>query len=192
MASVNVTFWTVNWYQRGTAGGYSHPSFWGAREISPTFIEIVTPAVVEFPILESAIPPDAPTNVPGNRDLAFDRQTLQFFRDQYGRVPMTTGIDAIRQACEIMLNMTAGEYFLDLDAGIPWFDRVLVKAPDLKAIEALLRSKLLGVPGIRAVTSLTLIFDRQNRTLSGQWVASSDLGEITAPIIPTSQTLLAP
>ena len=129
---------------------------------------------------------------PAVRDLQFDRKTMKVARDSNGRVPRTTGIDAIRQAVEIMLNLTQGEYFLDLDAGIPWFDRVLVKAPNLKAIEQLFRNKILAVPGVNEVTSLVLNFDRTTRRLSGSWSANTDLGEINAPIVPTAQALLAP
>lgn len=112
------------------------------------------------------------------RDIRFDNQTKQFVMAA-GGLTFTYDLDAVRQACEMVCNTFQGECFLDLDAGIPWFQQVLVKAPQLEAIKQMLRAKLLAVTGVNAITSLTLNFNKQDRTLRVDFTCNSDFGELT-------------
>lgn len=89
---------------------------------------------------------------------------------------------ALKQNVDIALNLHLGEFYLDLEEGVPYLDRILVKSPDLAAIKSILSNAILKVEGIVAVPSLVLDFDRGARTLSGTWSAQYDLTVINGTI----------
>jgi hypothetical protein len=117
------------------------------------------------------------TAAPKARALAFNLETGTFIRSN-GRITFVADRAAIGQAVAIHLQSFRGEWFLDIFNGLPYFDQILVKAPNMVAIEQTLRREIESVPGIKAVKTLNLTRDRVNRTLSVTWVADSDLGEL--------------
>jgi hypothetical protein len=123
------------------------------------------------------------TAVPRERDLAFDFKTKKFILAA-GDLTLTKDLEAIRQAVQIRCQTFLGEWFLDLEAGIPYFQNVLVKSPNIAAIRQIFRNKIETVPGVVAVTRLDLNFDRQTRSLTLSFSANTDLGEITGTITP--------
>lgn len=106
---------------------------------------------------------------------------------------MVRGIAAIAQDCLCALRAFAtfdettgeptGEWFLDFEGvGLPWFRDVLIKNPSFPRIRELVRRKILSRPGIKAITSMRLVFDRPLRDLTIEFVASTDLGELVAAV----------
>lgn len=89
------------------------------------------------------------------------------------------GITAIAQECRIRLMMFRGEWFLDLDAGIPYYDEILGQKP-AAAIEVArleLRATLLEIEGVVEVTRLEVAFEPTTRTLTITWQVRTTLGE---------------
>lgn len=74
----------------------------------------------------------------------------------------------------------AGEWFLDLRAGVRWREDVLVKAPNIAIIEAMFRSLILSTPGVTGIEAFTLGFDRATRTLSVSFTATTPWGDLPA------------
>lgn len=97
----------------------------------------------------------------------------------------TTGIAAVAQSCRIALQMFAGEWFLDLDAGIPYWDSILAQKPDvaIKAARIAFRSELLASDGVIDVTKLVVTYDGSARTMTIVWQVLTELGETPADSI---------
>jgi hypothetical protein len=149
---------------------------------------VAPPAPVQpvIPVAPASIPVASGTALPRARDLGFDFVTGKFYLPG-GDFVFTQDLEAIKQAVQIRLQSVQGELFLDLGYGIPWFDRVLVKSPNLRAVEAVFRKEIEGVPGVLAVTSLVSSYDRATRRFAITWTANTDLGEIsgqTTPALP--------
>lgn len=87
---------------------------------------------------------------------------------------------SIRQEVDIRLNFLLGEWFLDTEAGVPYFQNILVKSPNLAAIRNIFNDEILSVAGIRSVVDLKLDFNRTTRKLLVTWHATTDLGALTA------------
>lgn len=85
--------------------------------------------------------------------------------DLLGRTRMIGGADRVRQQIKVTLLAFLGEWFLDTTFGVPYFEEVLVKNPDRSAIEAVLRSRILDVPGVTRVGRLALDVERTLRAL---------------------------
>jgi hypothetical protein len=92
------------------------------------------------------------------------------------------GIDAIRQHARMRLQFFLGEWFLDdpddPKIGTPLFQKVLIKNPDRSVLLNVFRQRLLGTPGIKDVTSLSLDYEGTTRKLRVAWMATSDLGAV--------------
>jgi hypothetical protein len=91
----------------------------------------------------------------------------------------TYGIDAVVQSCRIALQMFQGEWFLDLDAGIPYWDQILGQKPDIAIAVARdeFRRELLSVSGVLEVVRLEVTFDGPSRALTVTWQVRTALGE---------------
>jgi hypothetical protein len=125
--------------------------------------------------------PGADTSLPNFRDIAIDLSTGKF-KISNGDLVLTQDRDAIAQAVCLKLRTFKGECFLDVEHGVPYFDRVLVKAPNIEILQQLFRAEIEGVPGVKSVTGIKLTFDRAKRTLSVVWSADTDLGEINGSV----------
>jgi hypothetical protein len=98
-----------------------------------------------------------------------------------GRLNFVTDADEVRQLIGTRLALVRGEWFLDPDAGLPLFERVLVKAPNLALVKNEVRKVILATPGVTALASLDLALDR-SRALSGSWVARTDRSIVSGPV----------
>ena len=74
--------------------------------------------------------------------------------------------NAVAQAIRYRLNFFLAEWFLDEREGVPWFQSILIKSPDLTAITSLFRQVIEGSPGVVDVPELTLDLDRTTRILT--------------------------
>lgn len=84
-----------------------------------------------------------------------------------GRLFMrTTLADRVHQRLLARLRFFRGEWFLNLDAGMPYFQHILVKAPDLRLLKSIYTQAIRGVGGVREVLDVALTFDPRERRLS--------------------------
>ncbi len=89
------------------------------------------------------------------------------------------GIEAVAQSCRIALQMVQGEWFLDLDVGIPYWEEILAQKP-LVAIEAsrvAFRRELLSIEGVIDILKLDITYISETRTMSVVWQVLTGLGE---------------
>jgi hypothetical protein len=98
---------------------------------------------------------------------------------------LTTGVAAVVQGCRIAMATIAGEWFLDLDQGVPYFERVGVDAAhaifgqkydQAKALVAF-RAALLKVAGVLSISTLTVTFDGPSRSLTVLWAVKTAFGD---------------
>jgi hypothetical protein len=77
-----------------------------------------------------------------------------------GQAAFTSGIDSIRQHLEIRLRTFYGEWFLNQNLGVTYFDDVFKKNPNLTVLNAVFTKIILDTPGVLSLT--TLVFDLLN------------------------------
>lgn len=88
-------------------------------------------------------------------DLALDPETGDLVLD--GDLALLgDDVDGVRQWLAIGLDTQRGEYGLDLDAGLPYLEQILVKAPKLQIIRQIFRAAILACPYVEDVLNLTL------------------------------------
>lgn len=97
----------------------------------------------------------------------------------------SSGLAGVVQSCRIALQMFRGEWFLDLDAGIPYWDQILGQRADVAIAIARdeYRRELLEVEDVLAVLKLEVSFENSTRTLRIRWQVDTEFGETPVEII---------
>jgi len=90
-----------------------------------------------------------------NRDLLIENNDVIFIE----------GEDEIEQRVLQNLRMFQGEWFLNLDSGVPYYQDILVKNPNLYNVSAILKTAILDTPGVLEISNFTADFDQTNREL---------------------------
>lgn len=110
------------------------------------------------------------------RDLKLDKQNdLVIGTD----LVWTRGIDAVVQDCRIALQMFQGEWFLDREAGIPYWNRILRERPDIAeaAAREVFHSELMSVESVVEVVYLQVEFEPTTRTMLIRWKVRCEFGD---------------
>lgn len=111
------------------------------------------------------------------RDLAIDPLTGDLATGG-GDLHHVDGLAAIRQRVWIRLRLFLGEWFLNNQIGADYYGHVLVKNPDLTAVEALLKETILGTEGVTRITRYGQVWDEAVRRLSVNFTAETAAGEL--------------
>jgi hypothetical protein len=100
-----------------------------------------------------------------------------------GLAERITGADYARQKIRQRLLFIMGEWFLDTRKGMPWFEEILIKNPDLSLVQARVRDCILGVPGMTRVDAVEVRWDRAERNLALAYHATYETGEPVTDIV---------
>jgi hypothetical protein len=117
----------------------------------------------------------------GARDLKIDPLSGDLVIED-GDLALIAGSGAILQSVRTRLGFFFGEWFLDEEVGIPYFESVLVKSPSFVGIRELFRKELLETPGVDEVSLLALRFTSAERKLAVTFRVSTDLGEFAEEV----------
>lgn len=118
--------------------------------------------------------------LPQGRDLALDLTPGNVYDLLVagGDLVLVADKAAIEQEIVIRLQFLLGSWFLDTTAGLPYFDTILTKSPNLAAIRTIFANEILATAGVRSVLSLQLDFDRKLRKLRVTFSVNTDLGQL--------------
>jgi len=102
-----------------------------------------------------------------------------------GRLIATTGLTAVVQGVRRRIQMIAGEWYLDLDYGVRWFERAGVPAAsaifgqkfDQAKCDLELRRAILATPGVTSVIKMDISYSSTTRALSVAWQARCVFGD---------------
>lgn len=97
---------------------------------------------------------------------------------------LTTGATAIKQHIKQRLRLVQGEYFLDTGRGVPYYQNILLKRPNPSIVDGVLKSVILGTPGLVELLTFVLDYDAGLRKLSLSFTARTIDGEIDFSSLP--------
>lgn len=83
-----------------------------------------------------------------------------------GALPLVEGLDEIAQLCKQHLLVSEGDWFLDIELGLPFFQHILRKTTSLSGIEGIYLTAIARVPGVININSFSLDFDPGTRSLN--------------------------
>lgn len=87
------------------------------------------------------------------------------------------GIDGVAQLVAIAIRLWKGEWFLNLDAGVPWIQEILGKKFDAALIRQRLLEAVTKVPGVVEVLKLDVSFNASDRTLTVTHALRTEFGD---------------
>ncbi len=58
-----------------------------------------------------------------------------------------------------------GEWFLNLDAGLPYFQDILIKDPNLNAIDGVIKNTIIDTPGVIELLGFDMDYDSSSQAL---------------------------
>lgn len=108
-----------------------------------------------------------------NGDLAWSSGAL---------VQLTDPLDTLRQLLECRLRMAVGEWFLDLDDGLDIYGSILGKPRSESVIRQVMRDRILGTPGVKAILSMAVSLEARTRQLTIDYRAQASPGILTGTL----------
>lgn len=80
---------------------------------------------------------------------------------------LVDGAPRVSQQVRTRLRTFLGEWEFDLDAGVPWYERIIgIKGVNLNDVEAVLKTQILGVADVVSVLEFSMTFNSASRSLS--------------------------
>lgn len=112
------------------------------------------------------------------RDLKLDPDTHDLVLEDFD-LALVEGLARVRQQLAIRLQFFRGEWFLDLDFGVPWFQEVLgVKPPPVSHAELLIRDQVLSTPDVEELEELGVDYVGESRALTVELRAKTNFGDV--------------
>lgn len=112
-------------------------------------------------------------------DLAMNMSDGDLLIDDTGNLLVIDNAERVAQQIHISLRFWLGEWFLDTSQGVPYFEYILVKNPNLAHVTQVLSEAITAVEGVRQVQSITPTFDRLNRRFAVEYEAVTEYGLVT-------------
>lgn len=108
-------------------------------------------------------------------DFKFDPNTDDMTLDADYQLARTESLaDIIADRIRTRLRTFRGEHFLDRDLGVPYFEEVLKKNPDVERVRNLLLAATAEVEGVLKVLSFDTTFDAGSRIFSVRFKVLAD------------------
>lgn len=88
------------------------------------------------------------------------------------------GADRVRQNIQVKLKLWQNEWFLDTEFGTPYIEQILGKRISLNGAIAALKTAILEVSEVDAISAFKYNFSRQTRLLTVNFTAHTPFGLI--------------
>ncbi len=99
-----------------------------------------------------------------------------------GDLNLIAGAEKIRQQVEILLQTFLGEWFLNVEHGIPYYEKVLIKQANRAEIEAIIRDKIRSIEGVRRIQTFSIMVNHPTRRLRADLEMTTDEGLVPVKV----------
>lgn len=115
--------------------------------------------------------------------LAIDNNNDIFFTN-YGLTFVSDSDDEILQRIKIRLRFFQGEWFLNINHGVPYFQSILGEKPlNLNLVSNLLIDQILDVEGVGSVEETIIDYDEVERKVKFEFIAKTVSGTSLSEVI---------
>lgn len=83
----------------------------------------------------------------------------------YGLSDYVRDHEAVMQNVKSRLQLLFGEWFLDVEAGVPYLQELMVKPANLQLAESIIKQTIIDTDGVDELRSFDLVFNRDTRTI---------------------------
>ena len=118
------------------------------------------------------------------KDLQLDPITHDLVVSNYA-IALIDRPQVVRQNVKQRLLHFFREWFLDLEAGTPWIESILIKGARQSQVEAILKARITGTPGIQSLVSFSMR-ESGERQLAVEFVATIGDNQTITDIVQVS------
>lgn len=94
-------------------------------------------------------------------------ESHDLYQSSRSGIAIAEGADSVVQGIRTRLLLFKGEWFLDINTGMPWFQEVFTDGgQDIRRIESALKTQINATPGVEAILSFNLEFIGSTRELT--------------------------
>ena len=112
------------------------------------------------------------------QDFYIDPATQDWFLEDGTTIRVCdTEEELVRQRLEINLKMIRGEWFADVNYGVPYFESIYGKRP-LNEVDAVFKTTIRRTEGVNSITNYVSTLDAKTRTYKAQFSVLTDTGPI--------------
>ena len=113
-------------------------------------------------------------------DLKIDTETGDLAIENGDLVQLTTTnmAELVEQRLKKRLGLFQGEWFLDTRQGVPYFQQILVRHPNMTAIQAVLVREILDTDGVLSLISYSQSLNTAPRSLSVSFSVETEDGPV--------------
>lgn len=97
--------------------------------------------------------------------MALDENHDVYVDPETGQLARLTDSDAVLQTVKTRLLLVQQEWFVNLDAGLPWFTELMGNNPNLFKIRTYIAKQIIGTDGVDKLKTLQLNFNKAERKL---------------------------
>jgi hypothetical protein len=103
---------------------------------------------------------------------------------------LTTDETVIAQRVQRKLLLFKGDYWLDTELGVPYFQSILGTKNSLDTVQAIIMNAIQEVEGVKEITEFNIAFNDSTRTVTIEVTLKDDLGnEVTVTNNPPENTI---
>jgi len=110
--------------------------------------------------------------------LLLDTDKWDLVLDVSGNIAVASDPYSVAQDGASSLKLLQGELWYDTTQGVPYFQRIFGKAPNIPYMKSVLAAEVLDVPGVTA--AVCFITSIQNRNVRGQIQITDSNGQTSA------------
>jgi hypothetical protein len=111
-------------------------------------------------------------------DLQLDLNSHDLVLENYD-LQLNTGLALVQQRLKQSLLFFLGEWFLDVTDGVPYYQDIFIKAPDIITVESIFKSTILETPDVLELISFELEYTNIDRGLSLEFEVKTTFGNLT-------------
>lgn len=111
-------------------------------------------------------------------DIALDPQTNDLLLVDLS-AQLVKEIDQIAQNLAIRLRFIQGEWYLNIFAGIPYYQYFFIKEPNQIQVESFLQDEIANTRGVEQILTFSSDYDARNRTFDCRFSCMTISGELT-------------
>lgn len=104
-----------------------------------------------------------------------------------GGLSFVSGVAGVVQLARINMLLFLGEWFLNMDIGIPYYDELLGDASKTPGVrdraQAIFAAAILETPGIVSIIQLSVDIDSTSRQMTVTWAAQTLFGDTPADLL---------
>lgn len=101
---------------------------------------------------------------------------IEILIDRDEPVIFTTSLEAVTQAIELAVTLFEGEWFLDRELGVAYYQDVLGQKFDQTAVIATFRENILDVDDVTEIVTLAASFNAATREVTVNWEVLTPFG----------------